>query len=198
MIKNPFQPVLRLKKIPNHLTVILGDEALSFQELANVVIWSLFTGINFISFFDHKGDFKQKEDSFREVVSKMMKDRDHVVWYDSKVSAYKNGFVGRKIHVKILTPNDGKPLIARAAEELVDLKKDISIELVDDFVKKHFEFPDPDLAIYCSRKCTTWGYPPWQLRLTEFINLERHTPFTQDIFIKLLYRYSKCEQRLGK
>lgn len=38
-----------------HLTVLLGTEQPSFKDLANLVIWSLATGISFISFYDHQG-----------------------------------------------------------------------------------------------------------------------------------------------
>lgn len=50
-----------LKKIPQHIAVILnirnkGDVELS--KLVDLIHWSLISGINFISFYDFKGNYK--------------------------------------------------------------------------------------------------------------------------------------------
>lgn len=53
---------LRLTKIPVHLAVILGTELPDFRALSKIIFWSLSTGIQNISFYDHQGNkiFKQK------------------------------------------------------------------------------------------------------------------------------------------
>lgn len=44
-----------LLKIPVHIAVILGTEEPNFEALSRIVFWGLATGIQNISFYDHKG-----------------------------------------------------------------------------------------------------------------------------------------------
>lgn len=50
-----FRQVRKLDKIPVHLTMLLGQEKPSLKDLSNVVLWSLLSGISFISFYDSQG-----------------------------------------------------------------------------------------------------------------------------------------------
>lgn len=46
-----------LTKIPSHLVIILGTEPQpDFKILSKLIFWSLSTGIQNISFYDHKGE----------------------------------------------------------------------------------------------------------------------------------------------
>lgn len=45
----------RLEKIPTHITILLGNEEPSYQDLANLVMWSVASGTTFVSLYDHKG-----------------------------------------------------------------------------------------------------------------------------------------------
>jgi dehydrodolichyl diphosphate syntase complex subunit NUS1 len=42
-------------KVPSHLVVIVGNEAISYRDLANIAVWCIAAGISFISFYDHHG-----------------------------------------------------------------------------------------------------------------------------------------------
>jgi hypothetical protein len=42
-------------KVPSHLVVILGNESISYRDLANIAVWCIAAGISFISFYDHHG-----------------------------------------------------------------------------------------------------------------------------------------------
>lgn len=42
-------------KIPSHLVVIVGNETISYRDLANIAVWCIAAGISFISFYDHHG-----------------------------------------------------------------------------------------------------------------------------------------------
>lgn len=48
-----------VQKLPTHILVILGDEKFSFECMANLVCWSIFAGVNCISFYDYKGTCTQ-------------------------------------------------------------------------------------------------------------------------------------------
>lgn len=126
---------------------------------------------------------------------------DHIIWHSAHTNSYKNGFVGRKIHLKVLSSFDGKQQFADVCKSLshrdIDLET-ININYLDNCLREHYEFPDPDLAIYCGKTFSLYDYPPWQISVTEFLNIKSHHNIHHVHFIDILSRYSKCEQRLGK
>lgn len=75
---------------------------------------------------------------------------------------------------------------------------DFTIEDFHESLRDKFQFPDPDVGICFGKTFCLQGYPPWQIRVTEFFHEATHHGFKFDEFIKLLFRYSKCEQRYGK
>jgi dehydrodolichyl diphosphate syntase complex subunit NUS1 len=42
-------------KVPSHLVVIVGNESISYRDLANIAVWCIAAGISFISYYDHHG-----------------------------------------------------------------------------------------------------------------------------------------------
>lgn len=79
---------------------------------------------------------------------------------------------------------------------------DITIPLVDATVgqlQQSHGLPDPELAFYFDEHCCTYGLSPWQIRLTEFVRLERDVADVQlGSYLRALCKYAKCEQRFGK
>jgi hypothetical protein len=54
--------IQELKKLPKHLAVILNannTQDVDLRQLTNLVLWSLSSGVNFISFYDYKGNYRQ-------------------------------------------------------------------------------------------------------------------------------------------
>lgn len=50
-----------VKKLPKHLAVILtvdNEKDVDLGRLSNLVEWSLVSGVNFISFYDYKGNYQ--------------------------------------------------------------------------------------------------------------------------------------------
>lgn len=122
-----------------------------------------------------------------------------MIWHDGP-NPTKNGYSGLKIHVKILTEQDGRADIVKTAKHLASAPKrrNINIDQLDQCLRKQFEFPDPDMGVYCGRYFSLYAYPPWQMRVTEFLNLRSHWNITARCFVELLSKYQKREQRLGK
>lgn len=58
--------------------------------------------------------------------------------------------------------------------------------------------PDPDVILYTGPLCCTYGFLPWQIRLTEFIPLSLSHNINIYNYLGALYKYSKCDQRFGK
>ncbi|RZB39215.1 nogo-B receptor [Asbolus verrucosus] len=189
----------KLGKTPTHLTVLLGGEEPSPKDLANLILWCMAAHITFISFYDYKGSLKKHENELHLVVEKKKAATDHVIWHSHPDGAWKNGYSGRKIHVKVLSENDGKGGVVDLTKKLARTSEtDISIESFDAGLREQFEFPDPELAVCCGKTFCLYGYPPWQIRVTEFLNVDSHHNITFNHFVNLLQIYAKCEQRFGK
>lgn len=208
----PPQGVRRLRQCindpPVHLTVLLGNEQPSYEDLANIIMWCLIARISFVSFHDHKGTLKKNEQELRYQVDKRKKPTDNVIWHGGggEPPRRKNGFTvaaaGTTIHVKVLQSEDGgRASIVRLVmnDELPPGgNHDDLVDCVDAALRQHYEFPDPELAVCCGNVLCLFGYPPWQIRVTEFVRIRTHCGLSWDTFVGLLERYSKCEQRLGK
>lgn len=89
--------------------------------------------------------------------------------------------------------------MVQATKEIVNIKyNDIDIKTVDKYLNGSYEFPDPDMGIYCGKSFFLYGYPPWQIRITEFFNVKTHHNINHKQFINLMHKYCKCERRIGK
>ncbi|KRT78727.1 hypothetical protein AMK59_8314, partial [Oryctes borbonicus] len=183
-------------KLPKHITILLGTEEPSYKSLTNIALWSIAAGIPFVSFYDYKGRLKESEALFQDQIKNEKNLDDHIIWHNTHKGTYKNGYVGRKIHIKVLSPNDGKAQFAKLckkfSQEEVDIEK-ISIQSLDTNLREYYEFPDPDLAIFFGKTLSMYDYPPWQISVTEFLNIQSHHNMHHKQFIDVLSRYSKCE-----
>lgn len=85
-----------------------------------------------------------------------------------------------------------------------DLRKmpsqQISVDLVDEKLNKLYgNIPDPELAIYFGNSTCTAGFLPWHIRLTEFIQISYKLNYLSlDKYLRVLYKFARCEQRFGK
>lgn len=46
-----------LKKLPQHLAILLNDDSVLYEDVSNFIYWSMAVGVQHISIYDHKGDF---------------------------------------------------------------------------------------------------------------------------------------------
>lgn len=90
--------------------------------------------------------------------------------------------------------------IDNCEEKDVFESKDITIEKIDKTLNKLYgNIPDPELTVYFGKVTCTAGLLPWQIRLTEFIQISyKQHQLSLDKYIRVLYKYAKCEQRFGK
>jgi len=87
----------------------------------------------------------------------------------------KNGF-HRKIVVTILSEVDGKEKFVEVVQDAArqmsrgDLKKEaMTVEWMTEEMACRVGTPDPEVAIVSSPVMCMYGFPPWQIRLTEFM-----------------------------
>lgn len=209
-----------LEKIPKHIVVLLNinhERDVDLSKLTNLIFWALNSGVHFISFYDYKGIIKhQLASSFHHLIREKLNisDSDNVVWgpdYQSQEDIrfpYRNGF-RRHIVINLYSSEDGYGIFnkllhdetsKKIADEDVLNSKDITIEQLDKKLSKYYgNIPDPELAIYFGRVTCTAGLLPWQIRLTEFIQISyKLNQMSLDKYLRVLYKYAKCEQRYGK
>nr|CAD7454378.1 unnamed protein product [Timema tahoe] len=118
----------------------------------------------------------------------------------------KNGITSlNKFQVNILSWRDGRGGLVDITSRLCRLVKtaevkscEIDQDLVGSLIQSEVNIPDPDLAIYCGKTCSTFGLLPWQIRVTEFLHLPTHHNINVKEFVSLLDRFGCCEQRFGK
>lgn len=142
------------------------------------------------------GILQKHHNKLEKEVSKKIAENDHIVWHNTPGSTYKNGFIGRKIHIKLLSKCNGKPNIALVARNLCDSK--LTSDSLDQELHRDYDFPDPDLGLCCGGVLSFFDYPPWQIRVTEFLRLKTHHRLRYSEFLEKLYVFGKCEQRFGK
>lgn len=138
------------------------------------------------------------EDKLHQIVEQKKNESDHVIWHSTPDCVHKNGFSGRKIHVKVLSIEDGRESIANLIKTLSISASNVNLTNFNDALSRQFEFPDPDLGLCCGKTFSLYGYPPWQIKVTEFFHINTHHNLTFRTFLNLLYKFNKCEQRYGK
>ncbi|KFO24454.1 Nogo-B receptor [Fukomys damarensis] len=106
--------------------------------------------------------------------------------------------------VKVLSPEDGKADIVRAAQDFCRLvarqqqrPEDLDVDMLDSLISSN-HFPDPDLILKFGPVDSTLGFLPWQIRLTEIVSLPSHLNISYEDFFSALRQYAACEQRMGK
>ncbi|KAL1770263.1 dehydrodolichyl diphosphate synthase complex subunit NUS1 [Sigmodon hispidus] len=200
-----------LQKLPVHMGLVITEEEQepSFSDIASLVVWCMAVGISYISVYDHQGIFKRNNSRLMEEI---LKQQQELLGLDC--SKYSPEFADSKDKadqvlncpsvVKVLSPEDGKADIVRAAQDFCQLvaqqqrrPTDLDVDLLDGLLSSH-GFPDPDLVLKFGPVDSTLGFLPWQIRLTEIISLPSHLNISYEDFFSALRQYAACEQRLGK
>ncbi|KAI4501354.1 hypothetical protein M0802_003727 [Mischocyttarus mexicanus] len=196
----------KLKKLPEHV-VILGEEKDCIKDSIQIIVWCITLGIPFISFYGRKDFLSQHESEIKqEFAIKRPELMEYVNWSQLCIPHTKNGITGSNTVIRILLPskNSGKNGLVSLTQDLAEAitEKNLKIEEINEkFISDKMMLkgiPDPDLALIRGRVITTYGFLPWHIRTTEFITLpECHDVSVKD-FIRILRKYSKCEQRHGE
>lgn len=153
---------------------------------------------------------------YKSIEQHMQKnDSENIVWgpnyqapKDSSTGIkfpHRNGYK-KHIVVNLYSSDDGHAKFDQLlTQEFCDASatydsKQITIEKVDETLSKLYGLmPDPDLAVFFGTTCCTMGFMPWQIRLTEFIRISyKLHNLSLEKYLRVLYKYAKCEQRFGK
>ena len=110
------------------------------------------------------------------------------------------------VHLNIFTSKDGKLTVAQCIRQIAEDRvicsresEEYTAQELDIALKSIYpSIPEPELVLYTGSLCCTHGLLPWQIRLSEFVQLSIDHSVNIDSYIGALYRYNKCDQRFGK
>ncbi|XP_019393739.1 PREDICTED: dehydrodolichyl diphosphate synthase complex subunit NUS1, partial [Crocodylus porosus] len=198
-----------LSKLPVHLGLVVASEEPSYADMASLVVWCMALGISYVSVYDHDGIFKRNNS---KLMDEILKQQQELLGLD--YSKYKMEFANQdkadqvlncQSALKVLSPEDGKADIVRAAQNFCQLVAqqqrkytDLDVNVLDNLLSSTKGFPDPDLILKFGPVDSTLGFLPWHIRLTEIISLPSHLNINYEDFFSALLRYAACEQRWGK
>nr|XP_038032603.1 LOW QUALITY PROTEIN: dehydrodolichyl diphosphate synthase complex subunit NUS1 [Anas platyrhynchos] len=198
-----------LRKLPVHVGLVVTEEEPSYADMASLVVWCMAVGISYVSVYDHNGIFKRNNS---RLMDEILKQQQELLGLDC--SKYTMEFANQEkadqvlncqSTLKVLSPEDGKADIIKAAQNFCQLVAqqqrtytDLDVNELDNLLSSTNGFPDPDLVLKFGPVDSTLGFLPWHIRLTEIISLPSHQNISYEDFFSALHRYAACEQRWGK
>ncbi|KAL1931693.1 hypothetical protein VTP01DRAFT_9836 [Rhizomucor pusillus] len=205
----------RLVKIPKHLSFLISRELaiersvedweMLVNDICLATCWAWEFGIHQVSVFDASGELQSMTmDICKQQYNTLFQ------WIKSSQSASSSDEISKSMALlkfRIVTPKEGRPQIAKVTQDIAKhlqttggSSDDIDIGMVDKFVHKD-SISDPDLMLVCDGLPHNYisldGFPPWHIRLTEFLNESTSHRIDYALISRCLYRYSKVEQRFG-
>uniref|UniRef100_A0A1B6F3M3 ditrans,polycis-polyprenyl diphosphate synthase [(2E,6E)-farnesyldiphosphate specific] n=2 Tax=Cuerna arida TaxID=1464854 RepID=A0A1B6F3M3_9HEMI len=195
-------------KLPRHLAVVIEEDDISYQDCIKLILWCIYSEIPFISFYTNNGAINPT--SLYEVLCKRSKNSlQHIQWGKSFHKSVRemakkdiNGYVWRPIvEVNLFSSksvnNSIESVMLRLCEEKIK-PEEISIDAVDQHFKDEIPLPDPCLCLVFGKTFSTFGFMPWQIRVTEISHITTHHNLQLEDFLCALRTYAFCEQRFGK
>lgn len=154
------------------------------------------------------GNLKKREEELFLEIEKNKKGIPGCIKWANKpdLNGYTNGVQSNTIFINIFSSNDGKPrisecikLIAKGELKCEKNSEEFTVQEFGDTLQQiNPAVPDPDLVLYTGPLCCTYGFLPWQIRLTEFVQLSVDSNLNINSYLGALYKYNKCDQRFGK
>lgn len=206
-----------LKKIPNHLSIVVVENEISFTDIANIIIWSVALGISYISVYDFDGEFKRNSkilkaeiEKSEETVKDSEKIKHNISFHtnerepvqQTKLNGYHDS---SKTQIQLLSLEDGRQDLVHLTQSLCEqvisqnLKiEDITAQNIDDTLLDIHRFPDPELIFKFGDTDSLLGFLPWQTRLTEILSFPTHKGYSYHSFITQMTLYGDTKQRFGK
>jgi len=217
-IKNDFdeidetrQRILNSKfpKIPKHIAFAFLESSISLHEVAQLVLWSIACGAKGISLYDIQGFIKRRQPDLERMVNGHIRHLVNFVEHDQSFDISWNGIGGSngsRFTICLFSREDGQEDIVLAARKLAEdvAKGDLK---VDDVNETRLEanlgsankgLPDPEVLLRFGLAHSNQGYPPWQIHNSEIHDIDTHHGISPSDFLKVLLKYSRCEQRFGR
>nr|XP_056712315.1 dehydrodolichyl diphosphate synthase complex subunit NUS1 [Euleptes europaea] len=198
-----------LQKLPGHVGLVVTEEEPSYADMASLVVWCMAVGISYVSVYDHDGIFKRNNSRLMDEILKQQQELLNLDCSKYTVEFANQDKTDQVLNcqptLKVLSPEDGKTDIVRAAQKFCHLVAqqqrkctDLDVNVLDNLLSSTKGFPDPDLILKFGPVDSILGFLPWHIRVTEIISLPSHVNISYEDFFSALCHYATCEQRWGK
>jgi len=198
----------KLRKIPNHVAVIVVEDSVSLRDLVKVAYWSISLGTQFLTFYDKNGRIKSDVDKFESFLQNdemCIQSGCHIkVHSKDRPNGVANGY-SSMVHINVLGPEDCRSDIVNATKEVCHdvLRKkikpqDINIDTFPKYLQANCNHPDPDMIISFGLIHSLLGFLPWHIRVTEMFYIDTHYAILYEDVYSVYQNYAEREQRLGR
>ncbi|KAI1431462.1 Undecaprenyl diphosphate synthase [Xylaria sp. CBS 124048] len=209
--------VATLKKLPNHLSIILtlenGGKGDALEKLVNevseVAAWCAAAGIPTLSVYERTGILKRYMTQTHRSVCQRLK-----IWFGKHqapaVALFARGAPPIRSHSRqgleliLISEDDGREAmvdLTRVLTEMVQTDKITAQEITMDVIDNELTeavMREPDLLISFEPYVDLQGYPPWVIRLTEIYCAPDNQGVGYQLFLRALRKYAQATFRLGK
>jgi len=195
-----------------------GSAALErlINEAADIAAWCASAGIPQLSIYEKTGTMKRYLPEAHRAISKKLASyfgphspsltmrAPHSFPVESSTTSSVNGRASKHLSIMLLSIEDGRDSIVDLTKSLAEVSQlgkispaDISIEGVDAELSESV-MGEPDLLILFGPHVELYGYPPWQIRLSEIFHVQDNQDVDYQVFYRGLRNYSKAQMRKGR
>ncbi|CAA90956.2 ditrans,polycis-polyprenyl diphosphate synthase [(2E,6E)-farnesyldiphosphate specific] [Caenorhabditis elegans] len=179
-------------RIPTHLAVCFTEERLiDLTEVIQLMDSCVSAEIRQLSIYDPFGDLvnqiSQIEQACRIFTRADLYCDGRLVHSDDLAS----------IQVNVLSRKMGKDALVETCKTLCRDDEPITVEKVSKILEEKFHLSDPDFLLRIGNVPTLCGYPPWNLRITEFLQSPR-LPCSRRGLDYCIEAFSQRDIRVGK
>lgn len=217
ILKRTKYRIAHFDKLPSHIGIVINEDVISFQHIANIIVWCLTLGVPHLSIYDSNGLVKSRglnlykhtvrcKDKYLSKNSEFFK----VAFHNTQNNEFQNGVTNghtyeKELQVYLLSCEDGKLDIINAAQtvcrEIIAKNLDpigITKTKFSKYLRALHNNPDPELVLCFGRGSSLIGYLPWHVNLSEILFQTSHKSFQLSQLIDALEKYNTCQQRFGK
>lgn len=175
-------------RVPKHMAVCFTNESshLDLESIARLICWCKQLSVAYITLYDDVGRLKERQGKLMGHIELQLR----ALGYEKPISHVEG--------LTILSRADGRERFVEEVRKLVKLgPQDVTLEQVDNLAPGEFACCHPELLVSFGSPLCLYGFPPWQLRLTEILTISSHRKLPQKVFLDCLRRYSSTSQREG-
>ncbi|KAF1765700.1 hypothetical protein GCK72_005653 [Caenorhabditis remanei] len=179
-------------RIPSHLAVCFTEKRLvDLSEVIQMMDSCVSAGIRQLSLYDPYGELVGQIGQIEQACRLFIRAD---LFCDGEC-LHSNGLAN--LQVNVLSRKMGKTALVEACKTLCREDEKITTERVSKILEEKFHLSDPDFLLQIGSVPTLCGYPPWNLRITEFLQSPR-LPCSRRALDYCVEAFSQRDIRVGK
>ncbi|CAB3404324.1 unnamed protein product [Caenorhabditis bovis] len=178
-------------KIPSHLAVVFTEKRLiRLDEIMFFIEYALRADIRHISLYDPFGELVEHENEFISIARNMKIDlfMDNCLVHEDILA---------KMCLNVLSRKSSKNALVNVCKTLCERDAPITVEDITDTLHEQRKLKDPDFLLQIGNVPSLCGYPPWNLRITEFMQSSQ-LPTSRRALDYCIESFSHRDIRVGK